>query len=453
MGEAGRFLSQKKGHPAAIRMKGDSAMRNPILTTTLILVIVVLGSTQVFDLSLSFAQQPTNTPAAPNLTGSVIAEALNVRSGPGADYSAVGIVYKDDVLTISGRNEDTSWLLIAKDNLTGWVSARHVAVSGDAAVLPIATVVAPAPSSAPKDTPNPTRTPTKRETCLSTVHSDITYREVDKSPKEYLAQAVAWKGKVFSIDEGDKPKTFFQAWYFEGEHFSDTHDVFSVGYDDVLPPGVHEGTEVLVCGIVIGRFEATNVNTGGENVSQIGLVAAYVEEWMPDVVPTPVPGTAAPQPESTKAHSGQGVQPTESAAVPTDVNAFRSFVRQKYGSIGGQALDFDVDVYTDQTHSHNWVDLVLTSEAARVFAEQTQRAAQNYGWALLDDTKAFFQGVECSAYVAETWYTHDFPDYAVDDEWYYVGEYDVDLGWFVGKEYVRAHFIRGKDSVEVWNYK
>jgi Tol biopolymer transport system component len=129
----------------------------PVVTFISPALVVVV--TLTMPLSTVVAQEATATATA-LLTGTVTAEALNVRSGPGADFEAVGVVHKDDVVGISGRNDDASWLYMVIDSLTGWVSASHVAVAGDIAVLPVTTSRVSVTPQPPESGEQPATAPT-----------------------------------------------------------------------------------------------------------------------------------------------------------------------------------------------------------------------------------------------------------------------------------------------------
>lgn len=74
--------------------------------------------------------------------GSAVAlQQINVRSGPGTDFNSLGTVNAQDVVTLTGKNADGTWLQIefaAGPEGRGWVNAAFVQVSGDAD-LPIIT--------------------------------------------------------------------------------------------------------------------------------------------------------------------------------------------------------------------------------------------------------------------------------------------------------------------------
>ncbi len=146
--------------------------------------------------------------------------------------------------------------------------------------------------------------------------------------------------------------------------------------------------------------------------------------------------------------------PQAAATVPRDDAGFTTYLRQNYGVIAGHPISFEqIDIYHGETTGMNSVTLRLTSDSAAVFDEQTERDAVDYGRRLLADTKAFFANQDCSAYVKDLWYTDD-PWNWLGEEWYYVGGYSsTNDGWRVWQTYVKVHFLSGRDSVDVWNYK
>lgn len=58
--------------------------------------------------------------------GKITTDTLNVRSGPGTDFSALGKVYSTDTVRIIGQLED--WYKIVYDDTEGYVSAEYVEV-------------------------------------------------------------------------------------------------------------------------------------------------------------------------------------------------------------------------------------------------------------------------------------------------------------------------------------
>lgn len=98
-------------------------------------------------------------PSSPPITGVVMANRLNVRSGPTTSARVLGVATNGQTLTLLGRNADSSWWRVCcvTDTTTeGWVSADFVQLTAEAITLseslPIADGTTPAPtatSSAP----------------------------------------------------------------------------------------------------------------------------------------------------------------------------------------------------------------------------------------------------------------------------------------------------------------
>ncbi|MCF6277641.1 MAG: SH3 domain-containing protein [Anaerolineales bacterium] len=90
-----------------------------------------------------------------------LTEAVNVRSGPGTNFDALGLLAINAVVTLTGKNESGTWLQIAyptAENGSGWVSSAYVA-SDALDELPVltesdlATAIPPTPT--PEFTPAP----------------------------------------------------------------------------------------------------------------------------------------------------------------------------------------------------------------------------------------------------------------------------------------------------------
>ena len=70
-----------------------------------------------------------------------------MRQGPGTNYGIVTVAHSADTLSITGRNSAGDWYQVGLDDgRQGWVSGSLVAVSGDAASIPV--VATPAASAA-----------------------------------------------------------------------------------------------------------------------------------------------------------------------------------------------------------------------------------------------------------------------------------------------------------------
>jgi uncharacterized protein YgiM (DUF1202 family) len=62
---------------------------------------------------------------------------LNVRQGPGLDYAVVGTLQFGEYVNLLGRNEDSSWLYIQKNALTGWIASAEVEATVPRYTLPV----------------------------------------------------------------------------------------------------------------------------------------------------------------------------------------------------------------------------------------------------------------------------------------------------------------------------
>ncbi len=93
-------------------------------------------------------QTATATPA-PLMTASTSLFAtsnflVNVRSGPGRQYTVLGLVRPADALDITGKLADGTWLRVNFNGQEGWVLANLFKVSGDLTTAPEATAGASA---------------------------------------------------------------------------------------------------------------------------------------------------------------------------------------------------------------------------------------------------------------------------------------------------------------------
>lgn len=81
---------------------------------------------------------PASTPTATPPEGIVLANVLNVRSGPGLEYPIIGKLERGTLVEVAsaGGAADDGWLQIlyegAEDETTAWVSSDYVAVDGEA---------------------------------------------------------------------------------------------------------------------------------------------------------------------------------------------------------------------------------------------------------------------------------------------------------------------------------
>ncbi len=83
----------------------------------------------------------TPIPTVPRtfIWGTVTAESLNIRAGPGTDYDIVERLIEGTTVELIGRNEEGDWFQIRLyDDLEGWVKAEWIQTEADIDSLPIA---------------------------------------------------------------------------------------------------------------------------------------------------------------------------------------------------------------------------------------------------------------------------------------------------------------------------
>jgi dipeptidyl aminopeptidase/acylaminoacyl peptidase len=98
------------------------------------LIGLMVLCTAAFAAVPSLAAQGGTSPSL-----SVIAEALNVRSGPGIAYAAIDVLLHGDQVAIIGQDTPSGWWQVRlSDGRSGWVSggAAYVRVSGDTSGVP-----------------------------------------------------------------------------------------------------------------------------------------------------------------------------------------------------------------------------------------------------------------------------------------------------------------------------
>lgn len=77
---------------------------------------------------------------APGPVGYVWAGRLNIRSGPGLNYNVIAQVYRNDMLDLTGRTADATWLQVRLplSGQEGWAAVRFVSIgSGSVHDLPV----------------------------------------------------------------------------------------------------------------------------------------------------------------------------------------------------------------------------------------------------------------------------------------------------------------------------
>lgn len=82
----------------------------------------------------------TPSPMAASVTATVTEARVNVRAAPNTRANVVGKIKKDDVITLVGRNEESTWYQVAIPGITppSWVFGQTLKVTnGDPRLLPV----------------------------------------------------------------------------------------------------------------------------------------------------------------------------------------------------------------------------------------------------------------------------------------------------------------------------
>ncbi len=145
-------------------------MRKYLLVLVLTLGVIVPALAQ--DATPTSAPEATTAPTSVPLTATTelfvtTQFRVNVRSGPGTQYTVLGVAVFGDSLDITGQNADGTWLRVNFNGQEGWMSATVVDVTGEVEGAPVveagagATLIDTAPgaeSTAEADGPVTVRT-------------------------------------------------------------------------------------------------------------------------------------------------------------------------------------------------------------------------------------------------------------------------------------------------------
>jgi N-acetylmuramoyl-L-alanine amidase len=97
-----------------------------------VLLVVVLALLSMFTVQALYAQRALSIPNLVVNTG-----VLNVRSGPGPQFSIIGKVRGGAELPVLGSNADTSWYYVASPFGAGWVDVSFTLPRGDFRFVPV----------------------------------------------------------------------------------------------------------------------------------------------------------------------------------------------------------------------------------------------------------------------------------------------------------------------------
>jgi uncharacterized protein YgiM (DUF1202 family) len=161
--------------------------------------LVLFLFTLLFLTSQVFAKQND----AQTATAVINTGQLNVRSGPGIEYSVVTTVNQNSVVTLLGRNAASTWAYVqTAPAVRGWVNASATYITPSVAIntLDVVTPATATPTIAA--TAVPTNTPTPMPTAVSGAAATVATGalNVRSGPSlAYSAVAVVYQGNVVSL--------------------------------------------------------------------------------------------------------------------------------------------------------------------------------------------------------------------------------------------------------------
>jgi uncharacterized protein YgiM (DUF1202 family) len=102
----------------------------------------------------------SSTPTLPGLKYCIVPNLLNLRSGPGIQYSIVVIEAQGSCFQVTARNSDSSWVYINTGKYAGWAYVKYLSGEGDISSLPLYAELTLTPQTkTPNPSPSMTATP------------------------------------------------------------------------------------------------------------------------------------------------------------------------------------------------------------------------------------------------------------------------------------------------------
>ncbi|MCB0200365.1 MAG: SH3 domain-containing protein [Anaerolineae bacterium] len=244
------------------------------------------------------------TPSVPEVT--VVADLLNVRSGPGLTFDVLATVPAGMVFRAEGRTEDGLWLLVCcVGEQWGWVAntAETVSINFNLLILPVVTIPLPVATNTPLPTWTPVSLPTATPVPPPPTWTPIptwtpwwpTATPVPPSPTATPAPGGAWLGAYFNNSDllgtpamvRNDPAVWFN-WGFGSPAPGINNDFFSVRWtsnqwfdegDYLFEARVDDGVRVWVDNVqVINAWQDGGVRTvSGTRTLAAGWHAVRVE--------------------------------------------------------------------------------------------------------------------------------------------------------------------------------
>ena len=133
---------------------------------------VILAAALMITAVVNCSVTPINVSAASQIKGTVTADALNVRKGPGKTNAIINVIYRGESVTIT--KTDNGWYKIKLDNSkVGWVSSDFVKTSGKSKT----TTTTSTAKSSKTATASKTKTPDKTNGTFTVIGSYTNLRK------------------------------------------------------------------------------------------------------------------------------------------------------------------------------------------------------------------------------------------------------------------------------------
>jgi len=200
------------------------------------------------------------TPGAGEPTATVTARAgVNVRTGPGLEYSIIGIAPFGSTLEVVGVSADGTWWVVnipGAPNDYGWVSDEYVEVENGDNLL-----VIPAPP-----TPTPAATPTATATPAPDIQFTASRTTINAGERSTLSWSVENVSAVYLYPVGDR----FENYPVTGQGSMDVQPYITTSYELLTfnPDNTTSSSRIeitVIDSLTSGRWILESYSSGGLN--------------------------------------------------------------------------------------------------------------------------------------------------------------------------------------------
>jgi uncharacterized protein YraI len=347
--------------------------------------LALLGEAETLPVEAPEAIAGSSQPAKPGqnpLVGRVVADRLNVRSGPGLDQALLGQVTGDDTLTLIGRSEQGEWLAVNWAPGTGWVAAQYVAPDEDASDLPVLAVDITPASTPPVLLPGKVVFQTRNGGDIWLVNGDGSgLRRLGEgfdpalSPDGTRVAYARWDSPhglfVLDLDSGQEQRVATAnrprgpTWSPDGErlvfsHLTGSSTCLATPFGCLSEASIRQlfgGQECI--DTPMGRMCISDFPERSIDETSLAQVTLADGSWL-DVASAPAAQSPNqhPQRQEILYHTKQGLQ------ITTPAGEMRELATQS--DAGSPAWSPDGQQIVVQMHAHDHTDILLLDEAGNV---------------------------------------------------------------------------------------